>query len=289
MKFGISLPPFGDHADPRYLANIAREAEDAGWDGFFLWDHVVFDTAFRPNLAPWVGLAAIAMNTQKMNIGTLVTPVARRRPWQLARETVSVDRLSNGRLILGVGLGVPAELEYGAFGEEADPKIHGQKLDEGLAILDGLWSGEPFSYKGDHFNVDEVRFLPRAIQSPRIPVWVGGTLNKRRPLERAARWDGYCPLKDGGMVTPDEWKVTIDSVNRLRTSSTPFDWVHGGETPGENLAKAAEMVKPYEDVGVTWWIEGIYHWRYGLTGNNPITPEISEAMNERIRQGPPRS
>ncbi len=252
MKFGISLPPFGEYAEPRYLAQIAREAENVGWDGFFIWDHVMFDPTFHPIVDPWVGLAAVAMNTQKIRIGTMVTAVPRRRPWQLARETVSLDRLSGGRTVFGVGLGEPPQWDYGFFGEEQDAKIRAQKLDEGLAILDGLWSGEFFSYKGEHYQLEEVRFLPRAIQTPRIPIWVGGTWNKHKPMRRAAQWDGYFPLKWQEILTPDEWKVIMDYVNQHRTSTAPFDWVHGGATPGDDRAKAAEIVKPYEEIGVTW-------------------------------------
>lgn len=288
MKFGISLPPFGEYAEPRYLAEIAREAEAVGWDGFFIWDHIMFDPTFHPIVDPWIGLAAVALNTQKIRIGTMITPVPRRRPWQLARETVSLDRLSGGRVVFGVGLGEPPEWDYGFFGEEQDAKIRAQKLDEGLAIIDGLWSGERFSYSGEHYKLQEMRFLPRAIQSPRIPIWVGGTWNKHKPMRRAARWDGYFPLKWQEILTPDEWKVIMDYVNQHRASSTPFDWVHGGTTPGDDLAKAAEMVKPYEEIGVTWWIEGIDPWRYGWKWEDNLTPAIIETMNERIRQGPPK-
>lgn len=288
MKFGISLPPFGDYAEPRYLAETAREAEAAGWDGFFIWDHVMFDPTFHPIIDPWVGLAAVALNTQKIRIGTMVTPVPRRRPWQLARETVSVDRLSNGRMVFGVGLGEPPQWDYGFFGEEIDPKIRAQKLDEGLAILDGLWSGDFFSFQGEHYQLERVRFLPRAIQSPRIPVWVGGTWNKHKPMRRAAQWDGYFPLKWQEILTPGEWKVIMDYVNQHRTSDAPFDWIHGGNTPGDDLAKAAEMVRPYEEIGVTWWIEGIDPWRYGWKWEDELMPGVIEMMNERIRQGPPK-
>lgn len=288
MKFGISLPPFGEYAEPRYLAEIAREAEAVGWDGFFIWDHIMFDPTFHPIVDPWIGLAAVALNTQKIRIGTMITPVPRRRPWQLARETVSLDRLSGGRVVFGVGLGEPPEWDYGFFGEEQDAKIRAQKLDEGLAIIDGLWSGERFSYSGEHYKLQEMRFLPRAIQSPRIPIWVGGTWNKHKPMRRAAQWDGYFPLKWQEILTPDEWKVIMDYVNQHRTSTAPFDWVHGGALPGDDLAKAVEIVKPYEEIGVTWWIESVDPWRFGWKWEDNLTPAIIETMNERIRQGPPK-
>jgi alkanesulfonate monooxygenase SsuD/methylene tetrahydromethanopterin reductase-like flavin-dependent oxidoreductase (luciferase family) len=287
MKFGISLPPFGDYAEPRYLAEIAREAEAVGWDGFFIWDHVMFDPTFHPIIDPWVGLAAIALNTQKIRIGTMVTPVPRRRPWQLARETVSLDRLSGGRVVFGVGLGEPPQWDYGFFGEEQDAKIRAQKLDEGLAILDGLWSGEFFGYEGTHYKLEKMRFLPRAIQSPRIPVWVGGTWNKHAPMRRAAKWDGYFPLKWQEILTPEEWKVIMDYVNQHRTNpGAPFDWVHGGTI--DDPAKSADIVKPYEEIGVTWWVEGIDPWRYGWKWEDQLTPGIIATMNARIRLGPPK-
>src|SRR5258705_159556 len=195
MKFGISLPPFGPYADARYLADIAREAEDLGWDGFFIWDHMFFDPGFHPNVDPWVGLAAIAMNPHGLGTGTLTTPIARRRPWVLARQTVSVDRLSNGRLTLGAGLGDPVQWDYGFFDEEIDPKVRAAKLDEGLDVLTGLWTGKSFAYEGKQFKFKQVKFVPMPAQLPRIPIWVGGNWPNKPPLRRAARLDGYYPIK----------------------------------------------------------------------------------------------
>jgi alkanesulfonate monooxygenase SsuD/methylene tetrahydromethanopterin reductase-like flavin-dependent oxidoreductase (luciferase family) len=288
MKFGLTLPPFGDFSDARYLAEIAREAEDLGWDGFFIWDHVFFDPSFHPNLDPWVGLAAVAMNTSRIRIGTLVTPVARRRPWILARQTVSVDRLSNGRLILGVGLGDPAQWDYGFFGEETDAKIRAQKLDEGLEVLTGLWTGEPFSYTGKQFTLNEVKFVPTPAQSPRIPIWVGSNWPHRAPMRRAARWDGFNPIKWDGGMTPDTWRETLDIIKRHRTSTTPFDVVHGGRVPQDQWTKAADFVAPYADVGVTWWIEDVSPWRFDHSWEVQWQPIFTQQMNELIRQGPPK-
>lgn len=283
MKFGINLPPFGDYADPRKLAQMAHEAEAAGWDGFFIWDHIMFDPTFHPIADPWVGLAAVAMRTERIRIGTLVTPVARRRPWKLARETVSVDRLSDGRLTLGVGLGDPVQWDYGFFGEETDAKVRAKKLDEGLDVLKGLWSGEPFSYQGEQFRLNEVIFKPPA----RIPVWVGGNWDKRAPQRRAARWDGYHPLKWGDRLTPDEWRDIMTTINSHRASDAPFDFVHGGTTSGDDPAKARDTVQPYAEVGVTWWMEAVSPFDYGWEWEKPFTPEATEIMDRRIRQGPP--
>ena len=244
MRFGISIPAFADFSDPRVLAELAHDAETAGWDGFFIWDHIFFDPTFHPIADPWVALAAVAMSTQRMRIGTMITPIARRRPWKLARETVSVDRLSNGRLTLGVGLGDPVQWDFGFFDEAADPKIRARRLDEGLDILTGLWKGQPFSYQGEQFNVKEVTFRPTPVQSPRIPIGVGGWWPNKPPLRRAARWHGVYALKGNGGITPNEWRELLAYVQRYRTSTTPFDAAHAGTTPGDNAAQAADLIQP---------------------------------------------
>ena len=166
MRFCISIPNFGEYADVRRLAELAKEAEENGWDGCFLWDHINGWTQ-EPMVDPWVALAVMAAATSRIRLGTMVTPLARRRPWKLARETVTLDHLSGGRLILGVGLGFPPEEEFTRLGEDADDRARARKLDEGLAVLTGLWSGEPFSFQGDEFEIDEATFLPRPLQQPR--------------------------------------------------------------------------------------------------------------------------
>ena len=282
MRFGISLPAFADFSDPRALAELAHDAETAGWDAMF------FDPTFHPMADPWVALAAVAFSTQKMRIGTLVTPIARRRPWKLARETVSVDRLSNGRLTLGVGLGDPAQWEFGFFGEETDPKTRARRLDEGLDILTGLWTGQPFRFQGEQYDVKEVIFRPTPLQSPRIPIWVGGWWPHKAPLRRAARWDGVCPVKWEGSITPDEWREIVAYIQAHRTSAEPFDIVHSGAAPGDNPAQAAELVEPYAQAGVTWWIEPVDPWRFGWSFEVPWPDEATVRIRERIAQGPPR-
>jgi alkanesulfonate monooxygenase SsuD/methylene tetrahydromethanopterin reductase-like flavin-dependent oxidoreductase (luciferase family) len=288
MHFGISIPAFADFSDPHVLAELAHEAEAAGWDGFFIWDAMFFDPTFHPMADPWVALAAVAMSTQRMRIGTLVTPIARRRPWKLARETVSVDRLSNGRLTLGVGLGDPVQWDFGFFDEVIDPKTRAHRLDEGLDVLTGLWTAQPFSYQGEHFNVKEVKFRPTPVQSPRIPIWVGGWWPNKPPLRRAARWDGVCPIKGGGSITPDEWRELLAYIDKYRTEDKPFDAVHSGATPGNDPAQAAELIQPYAEAGVTWWMEPVDPWRFGWSFEVPWAPEATVLMRERVRQGPPR-
>jgi alkanesulfonate monooxygenase SsuD/methylene tetrahydromethanopterin reductase-like flavin-dependent oxidoreductase (luciferase family) len=170
MQFGIHIPPFGPFSDLRALADFAAEAEQVGWDGFFLWDDVTFNPPVT--LAdPWIALAAIALRTQRVRIGPLVTPLPRRRPHKLAREVITLDHLSAGRLILGVGSGGGAD-EFDNLGEASDAKVRGSMLDEGLEVLSGLWSGEPYSFEGAHYHVKAAHFLPRPVQVPRVPIWV---------------------------------------------------------------------------------------------------------------------
>lgn len=281
MKYAIDVPNFGDYGDPKTLVELAREAEAAGWDGFFIWDHIVLDLAMRePMLDVWIALAAIAASTERIKIGPMITPVARRRPWKLARETVTLDRLSNGRLIFGAGLGHPPEAEFDLFGETPHAKVRAQKLDEGLAVMTGLWSGQPFHYDGGYFNIAEVTFLPKPVQEPRIPVWIAGIWPNKRPFRRAAKWDGVVPITVGADGLPTQ--PTVDDVRQIRAyvakhrpSGEPFDVAIGGETPADRVG-AAGVVQPYADAGVTWWIEQVNAW------SGPL-----DEMRDRVRQGPP--
>ena len=179
MRYGIWVPNFGEYAEIPKLVVLAREAEAAGWDGFFVWDHVLRSETV-PIVDPWVALAAVAVETERVRIGPLVTPVPRRRPSKLAREVVSLDHLSAGRVVLGVGLGSPPEPEFARFGEDADLRVRAAKLDEGLEVLAGLWTGERFDYEGQYHRVRDAVFLPRPIQSPRVPIWVGAFWPRKR-------------------------------------------------------------------------------------------------------------
>lgn len=229
MKYGVNLPPFGAFSDPRVVANLAKQAEDAGWDGFFLWDHVGFYDDLIAD--PWICLAAAALATSTIKLGTMVTPLARRRPSKLARETTTLDRLSNGRLILGVGLGIhPEEFEH--LGESADMKVRGDMLDEALEVLTGFWSGEPFSYSGTHYTVENVRHRPTPVQ-PRIPVWVAGMWPNKRPFRRAANWDGVFPINPALKgLTPDDFRDLAAYIQKHRTSNEPFEVICAGATSG---------------------------------------------------------
>jgi alkanesulfonate monooxygenase SsuD/methylene tetrahydromethanopterin reductase-like flavin-dependent oxidoreductase (luciferase family) len=288
MFFGVSLPPFGDYSDSGTLADLAREAEAAGWDGFFVWDHMIFDPSWFPIGDPWVGLAAAAMQTSTIRLGTMVTPLPRRRPWKLARETVALDRLSGGRFILGVGIGDPAQFEYGFFGEETSAKARAGKLDEGLEILARAWSGELFTFEGEHYQLQEMRFRPTPVQTPRIPIWVAGVWPNKPPMRRAARWDGALPISNTP-ITADTWREIKAYVERHRTADTPFDLVHGGPTWGTNSQEAIDLVAPYAEAGVTWWLEDISPWRFGWKWEDPSwSPDAERMMRERILQGPPQ-
>ena len=296
MRYGLSMPNFGEGTDAGMIAGLARDAEKAGWDGFFLWDHLLTFPQPVPVVDPWIALTAAAMSTSRIRLGPMVTPLPRRRPVKLARETASLDRLSGGRLILGVGSGgMPYEWDY--LGEEPDPRVRGAMLDEGLEVLAGLWTGEPFVHRGEHYRVageppDEgysAIFYPPPVQRPRVPVWVAGTWPKKAPFRRAARWDGAFPLKvqDGNFapMTPEDARGVARYVAEHREPSAgPFDLVVAGETPGDDPAAAARIVAGYAEAGVTWWIESIDPWRFGWTENRPWP---TGQVRARVRQGPP--
>ncbi len=258
LRRGIAVPNFA--TDPAELIELGVAAERAGFDGYFLWDHIVFSArGHGPPIAdPWVVLSVVAARTSRIRIGTIVTPVPRRRPWQLARVTTTLDRLSNGRLVLGVGIGSPAYGDFGIFHEPSGDRERAALLDEGLDVLAGLWSGEPFCYAGQHFTVDSVRFTPVPVQRPRIPVWVAGVLPARRPIARAARWDGFVPIRldSAGLVRPspaDIAEVTAQ-IAALRGSGDGYDMVVWAEVASEPAA-VPELARPYVVAGANWWIE----------------------------------
>ena len=177
MRYAITLPNI-DY-DAQVIADLAIDAEEAGWDGVFVWDCINMRNQSAHN--PWMILAAIAARTQRIRLGTLITPLSRRRPWKVARETVTLDHLSDGRFILPVGLGETNDGGFSNVGEELDRKKRAQMLNESLDILNGLWSGEPFSYNGEYYHIKEMTFLPEPVQSPRIPVWVVGAWQRESP------------------------------------------------------------------------------------------------------------
>jgi alkanesulfonate monooxygenase SsuD/methylene tetrahydromethanopterin reductase-like flavin-dependent oxidoreductase (luciferase family) len=289
MRYGIYVPNFGPYGDARILADLAYEAEKAGWDGFFLWDQVSKSTltpTIDPMVDPWVALAAIALRTSTIRLGTLVTPLPRRRPWMVARETVSLDHLSAGRLIFGVGAG-GGYYDFEALGEASEAKTLAVLLDEGLEVLTGLWSGELYRHEGIAYHIKEAQFLPRPVQSPRIPIWVASMWPSKAPLRRAARWDGIIPIGRDlpltAMLTPAQMHEIVHSVASQFGYTTPFEFVHSGITGGIDAARDRDVGAVYQQVGVTWWVEKIVPERWGNWTNWPL-----EAMRTRMRQGPPR-
>lgn len=287
MKYGLYLPNFGAFGDARLLADMAHDAEQAGWDGFFLWDHIA--RTVTPHVVDtWVALTAIAMSTSSIRFGPLVTPLPRRRPWKLARETASLDQLSAGRLVLGVGTGGLGGLtvEWANFGEELDLRTRAEMLDESLEVLTGLWSGKPFSYMGKHYQIKDTQFTPTPAQSPRIPIWVAGNWPNQTPFRRAARWDGMVPqvdLKQGDELS--QLEAAIQYARGQRKKEAAYEVVYSTSlTPGNQPARVAERVAQYGEIGITWLLEQLYPEHFGgeWQGNWPV-----EAMRQRILQGPP--
>lgn len=277
MRFGLDVPTTDAYADPRVLAELAAEAEAAGWDGFFVWDVLGNQQPPVPVVDPWIALAAVALRTARIKIGTMVTPLARHRPWLVARQFANLDQLSGGRVICTVGLGY-LERDFTAFGEAGDPATRARQLDEGLAILAGLWTTDRFSFAGEHYTLDEVTLLPRPVQSPRIPIWVAGGWPRRAPFRRAARWDGACLMsvhqETRTWLTLDDFRDCLAYVRRRRSQPTPFDMVMSGETSEDRQAGIA-MTRAFEAAGATWWVEEGLGWSL-------------DEFRERIRRGPPR-
>jgi len=276
MKYGFVLP-FGD---ARTAADLAHAAERAGWDGFFVWEPVW-------GIDAWVSLAAAAMRTERIRLGTMLTPLSRMRPWKLASETVTLDHLSNGRVILAVGLGA-VDTGFKAFGEVIDRKTRAELLDEGLELLTALWRGKPFNFAGKHYHVNIKKptfatpFPPPPVQQPRIPIWVVGAWPRLKSMRRALRYDGLLPnvIGDDGKVrmtppTPDEIRAMQGFISANRAETTPFDIVVEGETPGEDLEQTASIVRPFAQAGATWWIEALWSTRQ------------ADKIIARIQQGPP--
>ncbi len=283
MKYGFIIYTAGDiHT----LAALAAEAEEAGWDGVFYWDGIYLERHAEARdylYDPWVVLAAFAMRTRRVRIGAVLTPLPRRRPWKVARESVSIDHLSGGRLILPVGMGFLPDGGFSRVGEMSDARTRAERLDESLAIICGLWSGRPYAFHGRQYSVEEMTFLPAPLQVPRIPIWLPGIWPSQKSMRRVLRYDGLLPEKrnpDGSLasVTPDDIRVMRDYIAEHRETTDSFDIVWEGETPGDDPSRAIETLRPYADAGVTWWMES----RWAAIG-----PSSLAVVGERIRQGPP--
>jgi alkanesulfonate monooxygenase SsuD/methylene tetrahydromethanopterin reductase-like flavin-dependent oxidoreductase (luciferase family) len=284
MRFAMNLPLSGIAGDVRQLVEYARLAEEVGWDALFLEDYITYSTDnYRgPTFDPWVTLGAIAVQTTRLILGTSVTPLSRRRPWKVAREALTIDHLSNGRFVLGVGTGDSGDPGFANVGEVTGARERASMLDEALAIIDGLWRGQPFNYDGKHYRVRDLTMLPTPIQQPRIPIWVGGGWPLPGPTRRAARWDGACFYKvatDNNWVdvTPDDIRAMRADIARQRPDNAPFDLLVGGKTPGDDLASSHPRLRTLADAGATWWCEFIL-------ADYPT----AESIRRRILQGPPR-
>lgn len=265
INYGVYIANFGPNWTVNSFVELAKEAEKAGWDGFFIWDHIFSGDMPDANVVdPFITLAAIASQTKKIRIGTTVTPLSRRHPWKVARETASLDHLSNGRFILGVGLGGDSKNEFAAFGLESDDKIRAEMLDESLDILQGLWSGEKFAYYGKHYQIKETQFLPTPVQKPTIPIWVGGNWPNKPPFRRAAKYQGVFPLlaKSYDGLEPKHYPDILTYIKKYQQQQNKsfdvvfmtnfFYWVK------EN--KFDEMISDYSSVGVNWFVHCFHPW-----------------------------
>src|ERR687892_1227313 len=245
MRSGLFVPIFDALADPALVARLSAEAEEAGWHGLFVGDQVRWREPVLEVADAWITLAAVATATQAIRLGPMVTPLARRRPVKVARETATLDRLSGGPLILGVGLGGDQFAgEVSKTGEQLDDRVRGEMLDEALEILIAAWSGEPVNHRGKHYLVDDVQFLPRPVKRPRVPVWTAAFPGNLKPLRRAARYDGLFPVN---LENVDQFAQAVASVRDLRGDNpAPFD-IAVELPPGTDVA-------PYAEAGATWWM-----------------------------------
>jgi alkanesulfonate monooxygenase SsuD/methylene tetrahydromethanopterin reductase-like flavin-dependent oxidoreductase (luciferase family) len=251
MRAGLYVAPFGELADVRALAAIAVEAEAAGWDGLFVWDHVM--THGGLDVAdPWIVLSAVALATERLALGAMVTPLARRRPWDVARQVAVLDRLSGGRMVFGAGLGGDSRGELTGFGEERDPRARAALLDEGLELVTALWAGEPLTHAGPAFHLDGGQVRPTPLQRPRPPVWLGCVWPHRAPLRRAARYDGVFPVRHDGPLRGDDIRAMLEVVAEHRPEAVaPFEVViTNHERPGP------ERLSELRAAGMTWWLQG---------------------------------
>ncbi len=259
----VNIPPFTDAAT---VVAIAVEAEQAGWDGVFVWDHLQWSPEVRPPVHdPWVLLGAIAQATERVRIGTMVTPLTRRRLQVVAKHLLTLDHLSGGRVTFAVGLGEPPAEDFSDFGDEADAKIRGRMLDEGLDVLDRLLSGARVDHRGEYYTI-KAELRPGPVQQPRPPIWVAGVVPNRRPLERARRWDGVAPIAARELLTPKGLAAYL----REGSQAVSRDWdVVSTWAPGHTAQE-------YADAGATWLVESTY----------PVEAGWVDEFRARVKAGP---
>ncbi|WP_319445860.1 MULTISPECIES: LLM class flavin-dependent oxidoreductase [unclassified Mycobacterium] len=271
VRFGFYTPNFDFCGDALVLSELAGEAESAGWDGFFIWDHLQF---IEPVADPWVALTAMALRTVEIRLGTLVTPLPRRHLGKLARELITLDNLSNGRITLGAGAGYPHLPDYVSFGDVGDQIERAAQFDEALEVLSALLSGDPVNHDGAHYRVHCDAFQ-RGVQRPRVPVWVAATWPAKKPTRRAARWDGAVLAGEFGLeVAPDDVRRAVDFIGEIRGGTEGFDIIRFGQTTGPD---DVESVGAVAAAGATWWIEYVA----------PAGSSLDE-VRARVQAGPPR-
>jgi hypothetical protein len=261
MRYGFVFPS----GTPTEIVDMAVAAEAAGWDGAFCWEGIY-------HYDPWVILSAIAMRTEKIRLGTMLTPAPRRRPWKLAAECVSLDQLSGGRVILSVGVGAFGT-GLGDPGEETDVRVRAERLDETIDLMRAMWTGKPVQHEGKYYKVD-LPGGPKPVQKPSIPIWCVGLWPRMKSMQRVLRCDGAIPyaMKDFGPGTIAEVAAYI---RKNRTSRRAYDIIADGTTSATDAKKAADVVRPWADAGATWWIEA--NWSAKLP-----------TVRKRIDAGPPR-
>jgi alkanesulfonate monooxygenase SsuD/methylene tetrahydromethanopterin reductase-like flavin-dependent oxidoreductase (luciferase family) len=279
LHVAVGVPSVREFADPRLLVDLAVAAEEAGWDGFFVWDHLLYRQPDPAVADPQVVISAVAARTSRMRLGILIVPLSRRRPAKVAKEMATLDHLTGGRMVLGAGLGSYAP-EWSELGEDPAPKVRAARLDEGLEIVAGLLAGEEVTVEGEHEAARGARIHPPSLQRPRVPIWIGGSWPNRRPFERAARWDGVMPTHvdygSGTTMPPSELAAALAHVDAHRADpSAPFDVALEGATP-DDAEEAAQRIAPYREVGLTWWVEALGWWRGDV-----------RAARTRIDSGPP--
>jgi alkanesulfonate monooxygenase SsuD/methylene tetrahydromethanopterin reductase-like flavin-dependent oxidoreductase (luciferase family) len=276
VRFGVFLPPFEEFADPRKVMALATAAEEAGWDGFFLWDHMLA----RPGMAvadAWVTMAAVATVTTRIRLGALVTPLPRRRPWVLARQMATLDQLSAGRLIAGIGLGDDGWKEFSSFGDQAEPVARGEMLDESLELLQRFLGGDAVRFQGRHYSVDTSPLLPMPHQDP-LPIWGAVRWPNRKPLVRIARLQGCFPIFPGSGAPPPPDPADIVAIRSALEDlgcSPAMDIAIRCALFLEDPSGVPETVAVLERAGVTWILEAI------APGDEP------ETVERVVRRGPP--
>jgi alkanesulfonate monooxygenase SsuD/methylene tetrahydromethanopterin reductase-like flavin-dependent oxidoreductase (luciferase family) len=266
MRHGLFLPPFDALANPDLLVELALDAERSGWDGFFLWDHLKYGKRVRDILDPYVCLTAIAAATSTMELGVMVTPLVRRRPAVLARQAVTLDHVSHGRLVLGFGIGDDFAGELSSFGDEVDAKKRGQMLTEGLEVLTDLLSGEPVDHEGESYRASDVRFLPVAARPGGIPIWLAARWPNAAPLRRAAKYQGVFVI---GLTDPAD---VAELRRRLGDSGADLEYFDVVV-----LGTVGDDVSAWEEAGVTWRLAQV----------GPFELELS-VVRDVVLAGPPQ-